>query len=131
MRRQPACGSELAPTCGCDGITYFNDCWRKNRGIAASTPGECETSPWACGGNNPYMQCPEPLHCAQLLPDPPLNSTCPADIFGRCWFLPVPCDPAAPGDINRWTTTCHTSEPCVDTCTAIERNGPHWPAQCP
>jgi hypothetical protein len=135
MRRPTVCPSDLAPSCGCDTITYFNDCWRRLSGIASSTQGECETSIIDCGGSNPYMPCPKvnagplagQMHCAQLLFDP---SMCAPDIKGRCWVLPPQCDPSAPGDTQRWMP-CNGPGACVDSCTAIWNNGPHFPAQCP
>jgi hypothetical protein len=135
MRRPTVCPSDLAPSCGCDTITYFNDCWRRLSGIAASTKGECETTIIDCGGSNPYMPCPKviagplagQMHCAQLLFD---QSMCAPDIKGRCWVLPPQCDPNALGDVQRWMP-CDGPGACVDTCTAIWNNGPHFPVPCP
>jgi hypothetical protein len=128
MSRPTVIPPGLDPTCGCDEVTYYNDWWRKASRIAASTRGECDV-PTNCGGSAPYMPCPPPQHCSQLLPES--MAMCGPNIKGRCWFLPPQgCDPNAPGNSQRWMS-CDRPGPCVDTCTAIWNNGPHYPAQCP
>ena len=130
VRRPVVVRPDLSPTCGCDGITYFNDDWRKMKQIASSTPGECGANAVRCGGL-PYVLCPPPAHCAQLLYDPPAQS-CPVDVPGNCWVIPSQCSANAPGDIYRWMP-CETAGPCVDTCSAIGPQMPFWrmPGGCP
>ncbi|MFO0744160.1 MAG: DUF6748 domain-containing protein [Myxococcota bacterium] len=38
-----ACGDDDAAVCGCDGVTYANDCERQRAGAGFGTPGECKS----------------------------------------------------------------------------------------
>jgi hypothetical protein len=127
-RRPAVCGAEPDPFCGCDGVTYFNDCWRKTRGVAAATRGECDAAnAMPCGGSA-HAACPLESYCAELLPDGPIPM-CPTDAPGTCWVLPTDCGPM--DLINRWMP-CGPPAPCVDTCNAIRSGVPHWRAPgCP
>lgn len=131
------CDLAPAPVCGCDGITYWNDCLRKQIGPSASTSGECETNARRCrdarecGGPNtrcgrlvlpgdpcgpiPDGHMPGPDEEPGGLPPPPP---------GNCWAIPDSCDPSL--DPLRWDE-CGGPEPraCTDTCGALRSGRPH------
>jgi hypothetical protein len=115
-----------APVCGCDNITYFNDCLRQAAGIRSFTPGQCEDNVAARCGGPLNGACPDPSQrCARL---ERIHGPCPHDLLGTCWVLPSLCPP--PGTVL-WDT-CDEGPQCVDTCTAI-RSGVAYEraAQCP
>jgi hypothetical protein len=45
------CGSEFAPVCGCNGVSYINECEAKKAGVTKFWAGSCATQPSAsnCG----------------------------------------------------------------------------------
>lgn len=111
----PFCDAPPRPVCGCDGVTYWNDCIRvqSHAQLAATEP--CLDTACTCEVGS---DCKVPYAtCAHLLPP---NAMC-GHAMGSCWVLPNECDPAA--DPKRW----HECKPpdgataqCVDTCTAIK-----------
>jgi hypothetical protein len=119
------CGDDEHPVCGCDGITYFNDCLRRGAGVAAARDDECGHEAVGC---DDAVSCPEATYCARLLGfgGPP---GCPPGIHGTCWILPTTCPP--PSHADRWNA-CAGGSQCVDTCTAIRTGAPHVRASsCP
>jgi hypothetical protein len=131
------CPANEDPWCGCDQITYFNDCLRRANGISSSTRGACLSFGLPCGdgpspggpggGGGPAGSCPEGALCALL--GGPLHGTCDHPIPGTCWVLPANCASATPTD---YWDSCDGAGDCLDTCDAIRNGGPHRRAQmCP
>ncbi len=127
-KRPTLCDAAPSAACGCDGISYFNDCLRRASGVASSTPGECDANAVHCGGLDDGA-CPAEAYCAKLLPPGP---HCPGDPRGTCWVLPSACGAEPPGG-DLWSS-CQGGGPdvCVPTCQAIRSEQPHVRAfRCP
>lgn len=118
--RPAFCPNELSPVCGCNGVNYWNDCLRRDHGVAAKADGEC-TSATTCAAP---VDCPGPgASCALLVP----ASSCTATPQGACWVLPPTC----PAGLAAVWAPC-AGGACVDGCTAI-RSGTAFSKQasCP
>jgi len=112
------CGDAGPPECGCDGITYFDDCLRRENGIASFVPGPCwQGNAMPCGGPD-GGSCPPGAVCSLLQ-----GRECSPDAEGSCWVIPLQCPASEPGS-DRWDS-CAPGQECVDTCTALKTGGPH------
>jgi hypothetical protein len=103
--------------CGCNGITYFNDCLRQLHAVAASSPGECQ--PEGASRCSASVACPADAGaiCALFGVGP---ATCSANAEGSCWVLPLQCPSQDP---NEWDSCPPGALHCVDTCTALGHGG--------
>ncbi len=102
------------PVCGCDNVTYWNDCLRKAGGVSAASMGECENGA-TCGGPNKET-CPAfGASCAHLFFGPP--GPCSVDAPGQCWVLPAKCPPSFGG--QAWGLCSDPHPVCTDACSAI------------
>ena len=131
---RPVClDSTPAPVCGCNHVTYWNDCLRMQAGTAASTVGECGAGTHPCYMNG---DCPPGASCSHLLPP---MTVCGGPLTpGTCWVTPSDC--SATGDLRLWSPcpppgSAGGSGPCVSTCKAVQSGHPHVPldsgAACP
>ena len=118
------CGDEEDLVCGCDGVTYFNDCLRKAAGVAPLHAGECASEAVRCDSATP---CPGSATCATLLGYG--DGSCAGAQQGTCWVVPATCPAATTPD---QFDACDHSARCVDTCTAIRSGAPYFRAsRCP
>jgi hypothetical protein len=134
------CEEDARPACGCDGVTYWNDCLRRTAGITAAMPGECGYNARMCrhggGKGGPPGEpddCPPGAYCAHLLSLPgvqPPPEFCAPDAPGTCWALPAACpDHAGP---DRWIACGTPQTVCAPTCDAIRSGLPYKRASaCP
>ena len=112
------CQPNPAPVCGCDGVTYWNDCIRLRSHARLAAFDQCRATACTCEVG---LDCVVPAgtyaSCSHLMPS---GATC-GHGSGACWVLPSQCDPSA--DFRMWRE-CKPPDPgeppaCVDTCTAI------------
>jgi hypothetical protein len=132
--RPLVCDDAPMPICGCDGVTYWNDCLRRTVGVGPLRPGECSDTARVCskggkGGGGPGgVECPSGASCARLLP--PDGTNCTPNVQGTCWALPAVCpDHAGP---DRWLSCDPHKMGCFSTCDAIRSGEPYTRAfACP
>ncbi len=127
---QPApkfCGNEERVECGCDGVSYFNSCFRRAAGVAELHDGECTSESRPCDADNP---CPSGATCAVLLGFGDVGM-CSGHEHGTCWVVPSTCpDPRTP---DYWTA-CDPDAgiTCASTCKAIATGKTYFRAShCP
>ena len=118
--RPVTCDTTKALVCGCDGVTYWNDCLRKQAGITASALGYCGPGAATCGGG--LGACPVAgASCARIFPSAD-RCVHGDDGPGVCVLLPPTC----PAPTNERLARCGGGPAsCDDECDAIRSERPH------
>ena len=125
------CPPEPLPVCGCDHVTYWNDCVRLQSGALGAAPGECRADAMPCDSG---ADCGVAnASCARFVPK---DGVCDNQAPGVCWVAPPLCEPGI--EPLRWKP-CGPNAPdppkCVDTCEAIVSECPvipvHHDTDCP
>jgi hypothetical protein len=118
--RPADCDDQQGTMCGCDGLNYWNDCLRRQNGVAASTSGECAAQFTPCGGFR-GTPCPDGgSRCARRVFGP--GDICDPGAPGVCWVLPPRCPMDDGGSL--WETCGMRPPMCTGFCDAIRAERP-------
>lgn len=116
------CDASHAPVCGCNGITFWNDCLREQHGEASSTIGNCGANAKSCKDSS---ECGAGGDCAKQVPNP---ESCGQPGRGVCYVTPPECMVVPE---SHWWFVCPPPNapggqpmPCLTTCQAVQTGLP-------
>ena len=96
------------PVCGCDNVTYDNECIANKAGVAVAAKGTCEGFQESCGGLLGFV-CETGYFCDWA----PENMCGAADALGTCVKIPLIClgtgDPVCGCDGKTYDQACHAN----------------------
>lgn len=115
-----SCSSAFSPVCGCDGLTYFNECLAAKEGASLSGTGECRDPRSRCVPTVPCRVRPSShgvVVCARVAArcGPPGSAPPP----GVCLFMPTNCSGEA--------RACQEQNVCLNLCEALQSGQPCSP----
>ncbi|MDP1824214.1 MAG: hypothetical protein Q8L48_13255 [Archangium sp.] len=122
VQRPPFCDGDSRPECGCDGVTYWNDCLRRAAGIEAREGrGPC-LNPRPCDTTS---LCPDGAICGRLV----FPNECGRVAAGACFVLPTTCLGQMP---DHFFACGAPMTQCLDACAAIRSGQPaaRFPGPC-